>query len=121
VIYEKGYGVNPDKSKSNKFYQTACDNNISKACYNLAIQSTGTLSSGYYLKAANLGHAKSQFEIAKIYQYENNDSNKALIWFKEAAINKNTDAMFEYAKLLKKDGNSKSSQYWLDRAQKEMR
>ena len=120
VIYDKGYGVKPDSKKSNQYYKTACDNNISKACYNLATKSASKEAEDYYLRAAKLGHAKSQFQIAQIYENSYKDSKKASKWLKEAAINKNTDAMLEYSKLLKKDGKIQDSQYWLQKAQKLM-
>jgi TPR repeat protein len=77
-------------------------------------------SNSWLEKAASLGNAEAQFELACVYMEEKNDNQKAVEWLEKSARNGFTNAKHNLAICYLKDIQDKEkSFYWMEQASNE--
>jgi enhanced entry protein EnhC len=103
-IYETVYD---DYKHALDSYQRAASNNDATALYNAGlVYEQGKnypvdliRASELYLKAANAGHVKAMVQLAGIYLNSSTEQQKALVWYKKAAVLGDRDALYQLALL----------------------
>lgn len=104
-MYETGYGGKRDIKRAFQSYKAAAELGYGPAQYNLGrlyeagdgVAADQKLASGWYQEAAKNGHAEALYKMA--YRYDlgegglPHDPEKALVYYKEAAIKGQPDAL----------------------------
>jgi len=66
-VYEKGYGVKPDRADATWWYERACDGGLPDGCYRAGnldlLDGFGSSARKSFLKAVQLGHPQAQKDI----------------------------------------------------------
>ena len=105
LCYYKGQGVEVNKEKGEYLLKQAIENGSTRAMCNLALFLNSPESGTLFQKAAQLGNADAQLEVARCYMYperhesweisDSKNTNEAFYWFLKSAMQGNRVAQYE--------------------------